>query len=184
MPRAELPTHFIVYPEWFGIPYLLGYRFTERRVDGATILGGPLMVACAADYSWLNTGAKPTIDLGGRRLLDELDVADLESESAHGYVVGYSTPSDNQAFGGGELVDGGRAHRSREDFWLDVQGDGQLVLRISSDEASSLTVSIAGKPALQLTTSVGPMQELSFPVPSGIARGRVAVALRSQPPLA
>ncbi len=66
LPRAELPTHFIVYPEWFGIPNLLGDRLTERRVEGATILGGPLMVAYRADFSALGSGAAPIIDVGTR----------------------------------------------------------------------------------------------------------------------
>src|SRR5262249_31787036 len=63
LPRAALPTHFIVYPEWFGIPQLLGDYLAERRVDGATILGGPLMVAYTANYAALGSGASPTLDV-------------------------------------------------------------------------------------------------------------------------
>ncbi len=54
----RLPTHFIVYPEWFAIPTLEGEWLTERRVS-ATILGGENMVASKADWSTLGSGERP-----------------------------------------------------------------------------------------------------------------------------
>lgn len=180
--RAELPTHFIVYPEWFALPQLLGECLTERRVDGATILGGPLMVACRADYAGLGSGAKPVLDLGARRLIDELDVADLESEAAHGYRLGPSSAQLNVVVSLGGVVDGGRSERTREDFHMAFEEAGLLVVRLSADSAPELEISVAGKPAAS-TSPAGETQELSFAVPPGTPRGPQPVSLRSRDPV-
>ncbi len=78
--RSRLPTHFIVYPNWFAIPALLGHQLTERTVMNATILGGTTMVAAVADYSALGTGDAPVVAAPAGKRVDVLDVADLESE--------------------------------------------------------------------------------------------------------
>jgi hypothetical protein len=167
LPRAELPTHFIVYPEWFAIPSLLGDCLAERRVEGATILGGPLMVACRADYSSLGSGAKPSGAVGHRRHLDELDVADLESEAAHGYRLGLATAQENIVEAGDGRVDGGRTARARDHFWLELEPEGLLVVRVSA--------AVRAEP--------GRFQEVVIAVPHGVEPGRKEVSLLSEPPL-
>jgi hypothetical protein len=163
--RAELPTHFIVYPEWFGIPQLLGDELTERRVDGATILGGPLMVAYRADLSSLGSGTAPTFDVGSRRLVDELDVADLDSEAAHGYVLGEASAQDDVVEALGSRVDGGRARRTREVFQLGANSDGLLIMRLSASAAAELSLSFAGSLVGTVPVEAGSFQEVALPFP-------------------
>jgi hypothetical protein len=179
----QLPTHFIVYPEWFGLPDLLGDCPTSRRVEGATILGGPLMVACAADYHSLRTGALPTLDVGPRQLLDELDVADLESEAAHGYRLGASTAQRNVVVSLAGIADGGRSERSAEDFQLLVEPGGLLVVRLSASPPHGLVITIAGGVARPVSEVRDDTEPVSYAVPSGIPRGVQPVSLRSRTPV-
>jgi hypothetical protein len=165
LPRAKLPSHFIVYPEWFAIPQLLGEALTERRVDGATILGGPLMVAYRADYASLGSGGDPTLDVGQRRLIDQLDVADLDSEALHGYLLGVASTQDNIVEARGGRVDGGRARRTREEFELSLKPDGLLIVRLSASVAAELSVSFAGDQIGKVPVEPGSFQEIAISVP-------------------
>jgi hypothetical protein len=179
--RALLPTHFIVYPGWFALPSLLGHCLAERRVEGATILGGPLMVACEADYTSLGSGARPSYAAVEGRLFDELDVADLESEAAHGYQLGWAAPQDNVVVAD-VAVDGGRGRRTLERFELDVVGGGSLVVRLVANHPTPVEVSFGGR-AVRQGLEAGPFQELRVAVPGELGRGKVTVELRSQEPL-
>jgi hypothetical protein len=183
LPRGELPTHFFVYPEWFGIPGLLGERLTERRVEGATILGGPLMVACRADYSSLGSGARPLLDTGTRRLRDELDVADLESEAAHAYELGGSAAHFNVVEERAGRADGGRQQRQREAFELDLEPQGLLVVRLSAQTPTELELYVAGKLVAPLRASGESFEELSVALPETLHGGRESLVLRSRQPL-
>jgi hypothetical protein len=183
LPRAELPTHFIVYPEWFAIPSLLGACLYERHVEGATILGGPLMVACEADYSSLGSGSEPLVETGKRARLDELDVADLESEAAHAYVLGSTLAQLNLVETRFGHTDGGRAQRTSEAFELRVEPEGLLVIRLSADAPSSLVLSVAGRPLAELAVEPGAFQELVMPLPRATPSGRAQLALRSSQPV-
>ena len=183
LPRAQLPTHFIVYPTWFALPPLLGPCLTERRVDGATILGGPLMVACEADYDSLGSGARPVLVTESGPLLDELDVADLESEAAHGYQLLWASPQDNLIVTDGEIVDGGRARRMGERFQLEVAGGGVLVIRLGAERRAKLRLWLGQQGPHELRAEARAMQELRVPIPAALRRGKVAVALNSDVPL-
>ena len=82
---------------------LLGPCLTERTVN-ATILGGATMVACQADYTRLGSGERAVdagiLDAGSRATLD---VADLESEAAHGYVLLPAAQADDVLLNNGVL---------------------------------------------------------------------------------
>ena len=52
----KLPTHFIVYPEWMGLPMVLGEALHVAVVTDSTILGGQTMRAYLADWSNLGSG--------------------------------------------------------------------------------------------------------------------------------
>lgn len=183
LPRAELPTHFFVYPEWFGIPNLLGPCLTERRVYGATILGGPVMVACRADYWSLGSGAKPKLDVGSRRPVDELDVADLESEAAHDYVLGAASAQDNVVEVRAAIADGGRARRYREAFRLQLERDGLLVVRLSAEQPANVTLSVGGRVVATTAVPAQALQELSLPLPPSLANGPQDLTFVSDQPL-
>ena len=183
LPRAELPTHFLVYPEWFAIPNLLGLCLTERSVYGATILGGPVMVACHANYASLGSGAKPELDIGSRRPIDELDVADLESEALHGYVLGPASTQDNVVQGRAGVVDGGRARRYGDAFRLRLEARGLVVVRLSAEQETQVTLSVAGQVVTVTAVPAGELQELAIPLPDRVASGPQDVTFASSPPL-
>ena len=177
---ARLPTTFIVYPEWFALPALFGEYRTERRVPGATILGGETMVAYDADYSRLGSGALPSTQAHDPALLiDELDVADLESESQHRYALFEATSAENVAVERGAVVDGGRKQRVRERFELRIAAGGRFVARLGSDGAAQVSVRAAGAPlgTWQLAADSG--QELALDVPARVQNAPVTVELEA-----
>jgi hypothetical protein len=174
---SRLPTHFIVYPEWFAIPALQGEWLTERRVS-ATILGGETMVASRADWSTLGSGQLPREAPAGLRLLDVLDVADLESEAEHGYELYSATQAENVAVEFDGRVDGARKGRSRDTFRLKTAPNGILLARLGSDSACRVELSIAGRP-LGAWLVKGEFQEQSLTVPAELARGAHLVELKA-----
>ena len=168
--KNRLPTQFIVYPEWFAIPSLLGEYRTERRVPGATILGGETMRAHDADYSALGTGALPQRnDLVTRHLVDELDVADLESEAAHAYDLYAAVSADNVVLAENGMVDGGRSARMKEHFVLDFgPSGGHLVARFVANAEAKLTFGGLGPaPVEEVRLEPGGFREIAVPVSPG-----------------
>jgi hypothetical protein len=181
LPRGELPTHFIVYPEWFALRQLFGEWLTERRVEGATILGGVSMVAYTARYDLLGSGATPLLPID-RPLVDELDVADLESEAQHGYVLGQSSAQLNLVHSDGQCADGGRAQRSYEQLELELRPRGLLVVRIAADAPSRVGIWLAGTKLDEHVVDAGSFRELRSEIPPTV-RGKTAIILRSNPPI-
>lgn len=178
LPPSERPTHFIVYPEWFALPALQGDWLTERRVPGATILGGETMVASVADWTSLGSAERPTVfDPGSRRLLDRLDVADLDSEAAHAYELLPATQADNVAIEQHGWVDGARRRRGRDAFSMTLAPGGVLVARLGGEAASQVAVSIDGRPAARWELSDGDVHEVQLVVPAGLRPGRHAVEI-------
>jgi hypothetical protein len=157
----RLPTHFVIYPDWFQVDVLLGPVLQERYVE-STILGGPLMRVHQADYHLLGSAALPAIvqqpEVAGLlHIVDELDVADLDSEHAHDYVVLPSSPADNRIFTADDQADGGRSNRTREQFRLRLATPCAIVMRLHSDVA------------LELLLRVGNGPEVTFAIPSDAA---------------
>lgn len=151
LPRARLPTHVIVYPAWFGVAPALGKKLHEATVKDQSILGGATMVVHEAKWDVLGTGALPAEPPAGLSLVDELDVADLESEAAHRYQLLRTFDPDNQVrqhmVGQRRVTDGGRMNRSREQFRLKLPAGkpAELVIRAWADFANTLTINVAGK---------------------------------------
>lgn len=189
LPKA-LPTHFIVYPEWFQLQPLLGTWLTERSVH-ASILGGVRMVAHRADYSTLGTGTAPTgaWQLEGR-LIDELDVADLVSEAEHGYELLDARAIDNKIFEASGAVDGGRARRTRERFRLRLEPEGRVLVRVNTEKPALLELRADGS-RLSLARAMGTgnadggWEELELRLPSTLGPGSSTLELSVLgPPLA
>lgn len=177
--RARLPTHFIVYPEWFALDELLGERLNERYVPGASILGGERMVAYVADYALLGSGEWLTENvLRGRAQVDRLDVADLESEKEHGYQLFAATQRQNLLARFADRLDGGRSERASERFQLKLVPGGALVLRVAADSATTLKVRIGDREqAVEVPASV--WHEVELPLATDLTPGRTPVSIQS-----
>ena len=142
LPRTALPSYFIVYPGWFALPQLLGNCLTERTVY-ATILGGETMVACEADYTTLGSGERAAApEFWAQTPLDALDVADLESEVAHDYVLRPATQADDVVLSNGVIVDGARKNRNHDSFRLKLAPKARLVARLGADSPVTVTVTV------------------------------------------
>ncbi|AKT37704.1 hypothetical protein [Chondromyces crocatus] len=167
LPRARLPTHFVVYPHWMSCPPLLGRELVSATVTEQSILGGVTMTVYEARYDALGSGAFPERLGAGERILDEVDVADLESEASHQYDKAHGHDQNNrlatrrapsshptEALPRGTEVptlvaDGGRYHRRRDRFMLGMptpRPNGlRLVLRVMSDTGATLRVRLGGQ---------------------------------------
>jgi len=175
----RLPSHFIVYPEWFALDDLLGPALTERYVPDASILGGERMVAYEASYALLGSGERPDAELAaGRALVDRLDVADLESEASHSYRLFEATQRDNVLLASGELRDAGRASRSREAFVLELRAGGAIQARVAADTPTTLRVQLSGR-RFTLEVPASGWHEARLDLPRDLAPGRHAVSVES-----
>jgi hypothetical protein len=178
MDRTALPTHFIVYPEWLGLEPVLGRALREAVVTDSTILGGQLMRASEARWDLLGTGERPWTKCGA--IVDALDVADLESEAAHGYVLGPAREGDQIVDEGNDpngnvVADGGRTHRLRDAFTVMLPPDKELVgiARLDVPAETEVDITVGGR-STRIHLAPGPWQEVVFDVPPS-PRGNVDV---------
>jgi hypothetical protein len=181
----QLPTHFIVYPEWMALDAVLGEWLNEAVVTDSTILGGHTMRAHVADWSKLGSGEKAWSAPGAA--LDTLDVADLESEAAHEYELlgahdGEQTVHEGVAPSGDVLVDGGRTRRTHERFVARIRtGAGARgIVRLLGPQGTVLHVLANGMPVdrLELDDGGGEWVERSFEIPVGAIGPRTQIELR------
>ena len=158
---GHLPTHFIVYPQWMAMPMVLGDELRSASVTdyGRSILGGDTMTAYVADWSTLGSGERPW-SAPDAQVVDSLDVADLESEAAHGYVLlgareGENVVHDGSSPDGARVVDGGRSRRWRESFvaHLPEGAAARLVVRFEAPTGTVLRVVAGGEPVGDLDCS-------------------------------
>lgn len=177
---GALPTHFIVYPEWMGLEPVLGRPLHEATVTDATILGGQTMRVSEARWDHLGTGERPWTALAA--IHDAVDVADLESEAAHGYELlgareGEQTANEGNAPDGAIVLDGGRTHRGRDAFFADLPQGGELVgvARLESATTIALRVSAAGKEIARVEVPGGPWVEVTFAIPTDTRGERTAL---------
>jgi hypothetical protein len=143
-----------------------------------TILGGYTMAARLARYDLLGTGARPTDEaLANRKLVDELDVADLESEAVHGYrlFAAYSTENRLTVLDG--RADAGRAARTRDRFTLKVARRGTIVMRCGAEAEGRIRMIVGGTvlPPADVTPTL--WAELRFEVPPSVNAGNVDVTV-------
>ncbi|HSQ64373.1 MAG TPA: hypothetical protein VLM85_14215 [Polyangiaceae bacterium] len=146
-----LPTHFIVYPEWMGTDAFFGKQLFDATVTDSTILGGQSMRAYVADWQLLDSGARPWSEHEAKPV-DEVDVADLESEAEHRFdlagtrdneeVVGDASSPD-----GDRVIDGGRGFRSADRFVAKLRAGMAFrgIVRASAKTKTTLDVRAAGQ---------------------------------------
>jgi hypothetical protein len=180
LPRSALPTYFIAYPQWLAIPSLLGVCLQQRTVH-ATILGGETMVACRADYSKFGLDEEASApEFWKRSALDTLDVADLESEAAHGYAVLPATQMDDVVLTDDVVVDGARRNRRRDSFTMQLVPRGRFVSRLGSDSPLSVSLRIAGRLVDRWTVSRPDFEEHAVSLPEDAPRGPGQVVVSAE----
>ena len=189
MHPEDLPTHFIVYPQWMGIGSILGPELTHATVTDQSILGGATKVAYEARYDVLGRAALPRIGPKSAPLVAEVDVADLDSEVEHGFGLGDTWDSDDQVFtewddDSHELVDGGRANRYSDRFRvaLDDKRAARMVARLGADRPTTLTVFADDVEIGKLEVPEGKWNELELPFPAEHASQRTRIRVEPVDP--
>lgn len=170
--RERLPTHFIVYPGWMGMDAVLGDWLTEASVYDQSILGGVTKVAYEARYDLLDSGALPLVKQPWGEMLDELDVADLISETEHQYLRSDArsrfdvTHVDRSPADGIEIADGGRIQRAEDQFVMREGPKAVMVLRVRCGHEVVVYSGSEKLGAADLTLRRGPWDELTIDVPA------------------
>ncbi|XYH99583.1 hypothetical protein ACMHYB_07425 [Sorangium sp. So ce1128] len=195
LPPERRPTHFIVYPHWMACPPVLGRELIDATVEDQAILGGTTMVAYEARWSLLGSGALPVRTVPGQRILDELDVSDLESEAAHAYALEPLADQRNVALAliapessapgeldpsRPEIADGGRYHRTADRFvahLVAAPSEARLVLRVASDDGAELAVSVAGEEVGTVEVPGGTWVERAVPLPAARLSSPTPIAI-------
>jgi hypothetical protein len=182
---ARLPTHFIVYPEWMAMDAVLGEPLHEATVTDSTILGGRTMRAYVADWSSLGSGERPWSS--PEVVLDAVDVADLESEAAHGYQLlgardGEDVVHEGSSPSGARVVDGGRTHRAVERFAVNLPAGvgARGIVRLAGRSGTTVSVLVRGTPVAEFTLAeADDWAEQAFDLPSVSEAARTPIELRA-----
>jgi len=160
MAPEERPDHFALYPTWWDLlPVWFGRPLEEIRIKGNVICGAANKVVYEADWHGLDEYPRPSTLAPHSVIVDELDFADLVSETDHDFEVtskhsGYVVmkvlphPSDPNR----ELFDAGRLVFSdaKTRFFLHGFQRGQhasLVFRAAPNYRMAFRVSIDGRDA-------------------------------------
>jgi hypothetical protein len=181
---SDLPTHFIVYPEWMGMPSVLGEPLREARVTDATILGGQVMRAFVADWSKLGSGEKPWSTAA--EIVDDIDVADLDSEAEHSYELCHAhdheeTVREGLSPEGATVVDGGRTHRSLERFVAHLRNSATAhgIVRLEGPAGAHVQILANGEPASSFDLEdEDDWVERSFDLPASVTGPRTRIEVR------
>lgn len=179
LPKDRRPTHFIVYPEWMAVDPVLGDALTWRTVRH-TILGGTTMVAYRARYDLLGSGELPeSAAFSARPLADALDVADLESEAAHGYRLFGATKANDVVVEQDGYADGARRARHRDEFRLRLVPGGSIVVRLGSTVGARVGVRADGRLLGVVALAASAAEESAVPVPADLPEGTHAIDVSS-----
>jgi hypothetical protein len=195
LPPARRPTHFIVYPQWMALPAVLGEELERATVTDQSILGGPTMVVYEARWDLVGSGALPRATSPKGTLADTIDIADLESEAAHGYALDGGTELDNVALlgepprgeallaedVGASVADGGRLRRAKDRFTAKLVPlrPATLVMRVSAEAPVALTVRAGGQEVGTVDLPAGAWVERSIAIPADRVEERTELEVGS-----
>ncbi len=182
---SKLPTHFIVYPEWMALDAVLGQPLHEATVTDSTILGGRTMRAYVADWSKLGSGEAPWSESGNA--VDEVDVADLESEAAHDYELlgardGEEIVHEGSSPGGTTVVDGGRARRTMERFVVRLHPGvaARGIVRVAGVAGTAVRILANDEPVAAFALGEDEeWEERAFEVSAGAATAHTRIEVRA-----
>ena len=150
----ERPAWLALYPNWFGgITANFGHEVDRITLANNVICGGPVKGLYAADWSVLDADESPA-----GIVFDEVDVADILSEAAHGYTSpapkgGWTTMSFRKTAQGEPMFDAGRIVPPGESEHLAVKAPSGATLVLRSDDvvdaelvAGGATVPLRARP--------------------------------------
>lgn len=174
LPREQQPTHAWVYRHWLRADDLLGRRLGATHAQTSSILGGTVMDLSEFRRDLLGSGEAPfTPIVGGARVVDALDVADVVSERAHEHDVEGDVRDDDlervYQVDGRAIADGGRVVRSSERFRLRARErkTATLLLRTDAYFAVRLRVIWNGRPLPLVDVPMSRrFVEIPIPVPA------------------
>ncbi len=180
---SELPSHFIVYPEWMAMPPVLGQTLHEATVTDASILGGQTMRVYVADWSQLGSGERPWTPANA--VIDAVDVADLESEADHAYELlgardGEQAVNQGTSPDGVTVVDGGRTGRRLERFVARLRpgAPARGIVRLDGPPGTQVRVLANGAQVAALDLDDDGWVERSFNIPGEAAEARTRIEVR------
>ncbi len=88
MPELVRPDLMALYPSWWqDLPLWFGKRLLEINITGNVMCGARSKVLYRSDWSALEGYSLPAAADQGWRVVDELDVADLVSETEHDFGI-------------------------------------------------------------------------------------------------
>jgi hypothetical protein len=186
LPIADRPTHFAYYPGWMGQAEFfgdvvmrtpLGPAFHNRR-----LIGGSDMQLIEARWDHAHTAEQPLGLVPGWRVVDRIDIADLQSEDAHHWSgdLGrrqFFDPTARWSFvhkqgtGARLQIDGGRTIRGGSEQFttvIDPNKPVRVLLRTGGAAAYPLHERIAVPVAITLADRDGtPLGGATLPAPAG-----------------
>ena len=194
MPPGELPRYLAVYSTWFSGDWLAPHRLVmvQRQFDSSIAAGNPMQVY-ETDWSLLSSGALPSAAevAPGCRLVLDVDVADVDSESEAGYrhTILSQAYQDLLLFRAGTdgrpVADGGRLVSGGESFTIPGPVSGRLRLVTRSHTAFRVRVHVNGSEA-GLWRADAPVEgawvEAYFDIAAPEGSGPVRIELASDDP--
>ncbi len=134
----DRPTHFALYPNWFGaLTSRFGIEIDRVTIEGNVICGGPTKAIYRADWTALDVPSERSAP----HVVDEIDVGDVIDEAEHGYSPplphgGWTTldvlldeATGTRRFDGGRTIPDGKS----ESFVVKNGASGPLVVRVRID---------------------------------------------------
>jgi hypothetical protein len=189
--RQRFPTHFIVYPQWMACTPVLGIELHEAAVYDQTILGGTRMIVYPARLDLLGSSDKPHDTQLASALLDELDVADLDSEQEHAYEFWLSGNNElsNRVYDaetslGRPWAEGARFERTVDRFRTKLPGGKAVraIALLTGPEKGEARIDVRsnGQTVATLTLDEPNAVEKAFEIPAAQAVSNAALELAAQ----
>jgi hypothetical protein len=139
----ERPTHFALYPNWFtSLTGRFGVEVDRVTITDNLICGGATKAIYRADWTALDTAPRDDVD--------EIDIADVVSESDHAYAPptprgGWTTLDVLADASGTRRFDGGRVIPAGASESFVVKRSTKGIVRVRTDgSARAIAVSVRG----------------------------------------
>jgi len=180
----ERPTHFAYYPGWMGTAEFFGdvllHTGLRRGIEPRRLVGEGDMQILVANFDHVGTGERPLNDHTGWSIVDRIDIADLRSERAHGWVgqMGRRKIGDptarwsivERSTANGLVVDGGRTIRGggeRFTVHVDLAKPTRIVMRTGGQRSYPWHETIGKPVTVKLFAGTKQLGKLTIAPPAG-----------------